>query len=406
MPVNRRATVSSTRAAALINQHLIQMEKRDMETVRYDLVVLGATGFTGKLVCAYLQQQHAAGREFSWAIAGRSLEKLEAVRAEIGDPAVSIMVADSCDSGSIERLTASTRLVVSTVGPYQLYGSALLAACARSGTDYVDVCGEPLWMREMIDRYEETAKASGARILFSCGFDSIPAELGVWLCQQEAGKVFGRAVPRIYGRMCKFIGGPSGGSMASGMAMMKLANEYPEKAAMLVSPFALTPGFQGPVHPPYNVVEDEPGLGMVGPFTLGPTDMKNVHRSNFLMGHPYGTDFIYDEKLVNPPPPPPQPPSLDSLPKPGEGPSAYIMENGCFELLMIGEDASGKDVRVVLDGRNDPYRTTSKLVCETALALLRAENLQPGIWTPIAALGEELVSKIFEHTGIAVRTAN
>lgn len=372
---------------------------------KYDLVVYGATGFTGQLVCAYLQQQHAAGREFIWAMAGRSLEKLEALRTEIGASDIPLVITDSNDSASLDRLTSLTRLVISTVGPYQLYGSALLASCANSGTDYVDLCGEPLWMREMIDLYEDAAKASGARILFSCGFDSIPSELGVWLCQNEALKVFGKPTPRIRGRMRKFIGGPSGGSVASGMTMLKLANDDPKNAAMLADPFALTPGFQGPDHPPYDVVEDEPGLGMVGPFMLGPTDMKNVHRSNFLMGHRYGQDFVYDEKLVNPPPPPAQPPSLDSLPKPGEGPSDDVMENGCFELLLIGEDASGKNVSVIVEGQDEPgYRTTSKLISETALALLRAQNTPPGVWTPIAALREDLASKIFEHAGITART--
>ena len=375
-----------------------------MQAKQFDLVVYGATGFTGQLICAYLQQQSTAGRDFSWAMAGRSLEKLEALRASIGATDIPLVIADADDRQSIDRLTSSARLVISAVGPYQLYGSHLFAACANSGTDYIDVCGEPLWMREMIDRHEESARSSGARMLFSCGFDSVPSELGVWLCQNEAVKIFGKPVKRIRGRMTKFIGGPSGGSMASGMAMMKLAREDPAKAAMLDNPFALTPGFQGPDHPPYNVVDEEAGLGMVGPFTLGPTDMKNVHRSNFLMGHPYGMDFVYDEKLVNPPPAPAQPPSPDLLPKPGEGPSAHVMDNGCFELLLIGENASGETVRVTLAGSDDPYTTTAKLASETAFALLRAKNLLPGLWTPVAALREELASMIFAHAGISAKT--
>ena len=184
---------------------------------------------------------------------------------------------------------------------------------------------------------------------------------------------------------------------------MKLAREDPAKAALLGDPFALTPGFVGPEHPIYDVVEDEPDLGSVGPFTLGPTDMKNVHRSNYLMGHAYGRDFVYDEKLLNPPPPAAAPPSLDSLPKPGEGPSDYVMESGCFELLMIGENPTGDVVRLVLEGSQDPYNATAGLVSETALALLGAAELQPGIWTPIAALGEGLAANIFAHTGIVAR---
>jgi len=373
-----------------------------MKDKQFDFVVFGATGFTGRLICAYLQQQRAIGRDFSWAMAGRSLEKLEALRASIGADEGVLIAADTEDPASVESLASSARIVISAVGPYQLYGSGLLAACANSGTDYVDVCGEPLWMLDMIHRYESTAKESGARILFSSGFDSIPAEMGVWLCQKEASRRYGQPLPRIRGRMRKFVGGPSGGSVASGMAMMKLAGENPASASLLGDPFALTPGFTGPEHPVYNLVADEPDLGKVGPFTLGPTDIKNVHRSNFLMNHAYGTDFIYDEKLVNPPPPPVQPPSFDMLPKPGEGPSNHVMENGCFDLLMIGEGPKGEQVRLSLEGREDAYTTTAKLVSETALALLNATQLKPGIWTPIAALHNELVSKIIDHAGISV----
>jgi short subunit dehydrogenase-like uncharacterized protein len=258
-------------------------------------------------------------------------------------------------------------------------------------------------MREMIDRFESTAKASGSRILFSAGFDSSPAELGVWLCQKEAKRLFGQPMTRVRGRMRKFVGGPSGGSVASGMAMMKLANEDPAKAAMLGDPYVLTPGFAGPAHPIYDVVEDEPGLGIVGPFSLGPTDMKNVHRSNYLLGHAYGADFVYDEKLLNPPAPPAQPPSFDTLPKPGEGPSTYVMENGCFELWMIGDGLHGETVRIVLEGSEDPYSATAGLASETALTLLNAEAVQPGIWTPIAALGDNLAANIMAHTSILGR---
>ena len=367
---------------------------------QYDLVVYGATGFTGRLICAYLHQQRVAGRKFRWAMAGRALEKLEALRVAISGTDVGLICADASDPASLSRLVSSTRLVISTVGPYQLYGSGLVATCAQSGTDYIDICGEPLWMRDMIDAYEDTARASGARILFSCGFDSIPAELGVYLCQQEAVRLQGKPMSRVRGRMRKFVGGPSGGSVASGMAMMRLATEFPAKAALLADPFALTPGFHGPEHGSYQVIEDEPDVGRVGPFTLGPTDMKNVHRSNLLMGHPYGIDFVYDEKLVDPPPLPALPPSPDNLPKPGDGPADDVMANGCFDLLVIGEEA-GRTVSLAISGADDPgYRTTAKFVGETALALLSAGPLPGGIWTPIAALRDALANKLFEHAGI------
>lgn len=372
-----------------------------MSEKQFDVIVYGATGFTGRLICAYLHQR-ASAEDCNWAMAGRSIEKLEVVRSELGASDVPLVHADADNPASIEALVATTRVVISAVGPYQLHGEALLSACVNSGTDYIDLCGEPLWMRDMIDRYEAAAKASGARILFSSGFDSIPAEMGVWLCQKEAMRAFGRPVPRIRGRMRTFVGGPSGGSMASGMAMMKIAGENPEKAALLANPFALTPGFEGPAHPDYNLVEVEADVGKVGPFTLGPTDMKNVHRSNFLQGHAYGTDFVYDEKLVNPPPPPSAPPSFDKMPKPGEGPSAEIMTNGRFDLLLIGEGPNDKKIHVALTGDEEPgYRTTSKLIAETAFCLIEAHGLAGGIWTPVAALADALCDRIEANTPIS-----
>ncbi|TAJ74178.1 MAG: saccharopine dehydrogenase [Sphingobium sp.] len=377
-----------------------------MAQEQYDLVIYGATGFTGALVSQYLHAR-AGDEGLRWAMAGRAMEKLAALRDEIGCTEAGLIEADAADSAALAQMVAATRAVVSTVGPYQLHGEPLVEACANAGKGYVDLCGEPLWMRAMIDRYEGIARANGARILFSCGFDSIPAELGVWACQAEAVRTLGHPLPRIRGRMRTFVGGPSGGSVASGMAMMELAREDPAKGALLADPYALTPGFAGPAHPEYNLVEDEAGLGPVGPFTLGPTDMKNVHRSNLLQGHPYGTDFVYDEKLVNPPPPPSQPLSLDKLPKPGEGPSAEVMANGRFDLLIIGEEDGAEKVHVVVKGDQEPgYKTTSMLISETAFALLAADNLSPGIWTPIAALGSALADRIARHTPVVVTLEN
>ena len=368
----------------------------------YDLVVYGATGFTGKLICARLAQR-AAQEGLRWAMAGRSLGRLESARTDVDTGDAALIEADAARPDTIDALAASTHMVISVVGPYQIHGEVMVKACVEAGTDYVDLSGEPLWMRDMIDRYEVLAKETGARVLFSCGFDSIPAEIGTWTCQQAALRAFGKPVPRIRARMRTFVGGPSGGSVASGMAMMELAGQDAKKAALLADPFALTPGFAGPAHPDYMIVEEEEGLGPVGPFSLGPTDMKNVHRSNFLLGHLYGRDFIYDEKLVNPPPP--RPMSPDSLPRPGEGPSAEVMANGRFNLLLIGEEEGREKIRVVVSGDEEPgYRTTSKLIVETALALREADDLAPGIWTPVAALQTPLVERIVENTPIRIDT--
>ncbi|HAG72343.1 MAG TPA: hypothetical protein DCL66_09100 [Gammaproteobacteria bacterium] len=147
---------------------------------QYGIIVYGATGYTGRLVCEYLNKQYGVNGDVVWAMAGRSMEKLQSVRDEMGIPVeVPLLVADADDQQTVDAMVASTKVVLTTVGPYQLYGSDLVKACAAAGTDYVDLCGEPAWMHEMIAAHGDSAKASGARIVFSCGFDSIPFDLGV-----------------------------------------------------------------------------------------------------------------------------------------------------------------------------------------------------------------------------------
>src|SRR4051812_46217781 len=159
---------------------------------KFDIVIYGATGFTGQLVAEYLAAHYTGKGDPKWAMAGRSKEKLAFVRDAIGAPAdTALIVADASDPASLKAMLEQSRSVISTVGPYQLYGNDLLAACVASGTDYFDLCGEPIWMRQMIDKHEAAAKASGARIVFSCGFDSVPFELGAFFVQEEARRVFG-----------------------------------------------------------------------------------------------------------------------------------------------------------------------------------------------------------------------
>ena len=250
----------------------------------------------------------------------------------------------------------------------------------------------------MIDEYEETARASGARILFCCGFDSIPSELGVWLLQRSAVGKFGKPMPRVRSRVLVLVGGPGNGSIASGIATARAAESEP--ARLLGDPFALTPGFRGPEQPTGQDVGVDPDVGPVGPFVHGATDAKNVHRSNLLMGHPYGTDFVYDEMLVGggsflPPAGP--------LPKPGEGPGADVIANGRFQMLFIGSDPAGHEVRSVVAGSRDPgFGATSRMVSETALCLLEAEGLAPGIWTPGAALQEKLVERLIAYANMTL----
>ena len=203
-------------------------------TKPFDLVVHGATGFTGRLVVEYLLQRYPAGSGLRWAMGGRNADKLAAVRDELGAPAdTPLVVTDTTNPASLQALMNATRLVLTTVGPYQLYGNELVAACAASGVDYVDLCGEPAWMRQMIDAHEATAKASGARIVFSCGFDSIPFDLGVFLLQQEArgqGQRVGRCM--VKHREQQPAHGHEGGAVeeADGRAFVEVAPTHQQPA--------------------------------------------------------------------------------------------------------------------------------------------------------------------------------
>ncbi len=267
-------------------------------TKQFDLVVHGATGFTGRLVVEYLLRRYPAGSGLRWAMGGRSADKLAAVREEIGAPTdTPMVVTDSADPDSLRALTARTRLVLTTVGPYQLYGNELVAACAQTGVDYVDLCGEPAWMRNMIDAHETQARKSGARIVFSCGFDSIPFDLGVLMLQNEMKARFGKAASRVCGRVRKMKGAMSGGTVASLKATMA-AQSDPRVLDLPRNPFSLTPGFEGPRQPSGSKPMIDAALGLwVAPFVMAAINMRNVHRSNFLLQHAYGSDFVYDERF-------------------------------------------------------------------------------------------------------------
>jgi short subunit dehydrogenase-like uncharacterized protein len=267
---------------------------------KFDIVVYGATGFTGQLVAEYLAARYKNDEELRWAMAGRSLEKLKSVRDAIGAAAdTPLIVADASDPASLKAMVDQTKSVLTTVGPYQLYGNDLLAACVVSGTDYVDLCGEPIWMRQMIDKHEAAAKASGARIVFSCGFDSVPFELGAFFVQEEAKRVFGAPASRVKGRVRDMRGTLSGGTAASGRATFEAVAKDLSLVAILNDPFALTPAFSGPKQPKGNKpVYEEDLQSWTAPFMMALINTRNVHRSNLLMGFPYGKDFVYDEMVL------------------------------------------------------------------------------------------------------------
>ena len=384
--------------------------KKDREI---GIVVYGATGYTGKLVAEYLNSQYGSDGDINWAMAGRSRDKLEAVRDELGiSRKIPLLVADASDPASITAMVGKAAVVISTVGPYQLYGSDLVAACAAAGTDYVDLCGEPTWMKEMIDAHSEAAKASGARIVFSCGFDSIPFDLGVWLLQHEAQDAFGGPLSRVRGRVCSMKGVWSGGTLASFRTTMAAAAKDPSLVATLMNPFALTPGFTGPEQPNgLKPVYDEVLASWVAPFVMATINTKNIHRSNLLQNHSYGVDFAYDEMFVTGPGAEgeamakaiAEDKSMASDPtKPGEGPTKEERETGFYDLLFVGEGPDGKTLRVRVTGDMDPgYGSTSKMIAESAVCLLKnPEAASGGIWTPAAAMGSLLIDRLQRNAGL------
>lgn len=389
-----------------------------MSSSKFDMVVYGATGFTGQLVAEYLAAHYTGKDDPKWAMAGRSKEKLAAVRDAIGAPAdTALIVADGGDAASLKAMVDQTRLVISTVGPYQLYGSDLVAACAASGTDYLDLCGEPLWMRKMIDAHEAAAKASGARILFSCGFDSIPFELGVFFVEQEAKKVFGAPASRVKGRVRAMKGTFSGGTAASARATFAAVASDLSLVSMVQDPFVLTPGFDGPKQPRGNKsILEEDMDSWSAPFVMATINTRNVHRSNMLMNFPYGKDFVYDEMILTGPGEKGEANAKKVVaavnaermgasgggPKPGEGPSKEERENGMYDLLFVAIAPDGKQVRVAVKGDRDPgYGSTSKMVSECAICLLRdTPEVPAGIWTPGAAMGDRLIKRLADHAGL------
>ena len=389
---------------------------QSMSSSKFDIVVYGATGFTGQLVAEYLAAHYKGDASLKWAMAGRSKDKLASVRDAIGAPAdTPLIVADASDPASLKAMVAQTKTVISTVGPYQLYGSDLVAACVAAGVDYFDLCGETLWMRQMIEAHEAMAKASGARIVFSCGFDSLPFELGVFCAQEEAKKLFGAPAAKVKGRVRDMTLTVSGGTAASMRGLFAAAANDHSLIALLRSPFSLTPGFEGPKQPPGNrPVFDQELDSWTAPFVMANINTRNVHRSNLLMGFPYGKDFVYDEMVLAGPGEQGEAKARriatantsekmnSSGPKPGEGPSKEERENGSYDLLFVAIAPDGRQARASVKGDRDPgYGSTSKMMSECAICLLRdAPDVPAGIWTPGAAMGHKLIKRLTDHAGL------
>ena len=378
----------------------------------FDVILWGASGFTGRLVAEHIHRAYDLDGRLKWAIAGRDRIKLEQLREEIGaSTRLQIVVADACNSGSLTAMAQRTRVIISTVGPYQLFGSELVRVCVDEGTDYVDISGEPNWICNMLD-LDDAAKATGARIVFSCGFDSVPFDLGVYFFQRLAKREFGVTLPRVRGRVRRLDrgirGGRSGGSLATGAAMITAVQKNPSLRKIFLDPFALTPGFKGPEQPDGGTAyEDRMTGSWVARFQGATLNVKIVHRSNLLLKHAWGKNFCYDEMMMIDGPtanPSQDSPGQNISLAPGQGPSKADRAGGGYELLFIGELPDGRTHRIHVKGDMDPGAgSTSRILGESAVCLaqdVKRDKVGGGMWTSASAMGDELIVRLTKNAGL------
>ena len=380
----------------------------------YDFVIFGATGFTGKLVVEYAITQYNNNNEISWAIAGRSNKKLEHVQEKYNLPSnIGKIIVDSNDQHSIDEMVSQTKCVLTTVGPYQLYGEKIIKTCISSGTDYVDLCGEPGFMHKIISECSAEAKETGARIVFSCGFDSIPFDLGVLFVQEEVMSKLNKYAPSVRGRVRAMNGEFSGGTAASMKATMAALKSDPEVINILVNPHALCDGIQGVQQDDDSKpVYDEKLDTWVAPFFMAPINTKNIHRSNKLMNHIYGENFKYNEMWIQGPGEEGKAAAefistmnpLGDAPQPGDGPSRESRENGNYDLLFCA-DVDGATIKASVSGDMDPgYGSTSKMITESVVCLVKdCEDLAGGIYTPAASMGKKLIKRLESNAGLTFK---
>ncbi|ROO24271.1 saccharopine dehydrogenase [Salinisphaera orenii MK-B5] len=400
-----------------------------METTQHEVVVFGATSFVGRLTCAYLADRY--GDDLDWAMAGRSQSRLESVRDEVGaGDDVPLIVADAADPAALEALCERARVVVSTVGPYALYGETLVRICAETGTDYCDLTGEVQWIRRMIERYEATAAESGARIVHCCGFDSLPSDLGVHYLQRTARQRFGAPCTRVKMRVKAMRGTFSGGTVASLVNVAREMRADPDLRRALADPYALCPATYRPATRQPDVkgpTFDTDAGAWVAPFVMAAINTRVVQRSNALSKQAYGADFRYDEaqmmgrgargrlrayaltaalggfmagvalaptrRLLE----------RFVLPGPGEGPSSQAQENGFYDIRFFGETEAGEKLAIKVVGDRDPgYGSTSKMLGEAAVCLARDIDTATagGFWTPATIFGDTLVERLENDAGL------
>ncbi|MCG2581204.1 MAG: saccharopine dehydrogenase NADP-binding domain-containing protein [Marinobacter sp.] len=397
----------------------------------YDLVVFGATSFVGQILTRYLLEAYGVGKSVSWAIAGRSESKLATLKKDLGGDAADlpVIIADAADEADLQAMCDQTRVIISTVGPYALYGEPLVRACVRTGTDYCDLTGEVQWIRKMVERYEEEAKSSGARIVHCCGFDSIPSDIGVWFLQQQAEQTFGAPCRDVRMRVKAAKGEFSGGTVASMINIAREAASDPKLRKELANPFSICP----PDHrsqarqPSLKTAEYDEDFGVwLAPFVMGAINTRVVHRSNALQQARYGKEFTYDEAMMTgrgmkgrltaygitgglgafftaSALKPTRWLVEKFVPAPGEGPSPEAQENGYFDLRFIGKTEDGRTLITKVTGDRDPgYGSTGKMLGEAGMCLAfdTPADKPGGFWTPASLLDGKLMDRLTSKAGL------
>ena len=411
----------------------------------YTIVLYGATSFVGQITAHYLAQflteqkpNEDASQSVTWAIAGRDEDKLKKLQDEIvskqGNKAdkVAIIIANSNDEASLDAMTKQTQVLISTVGPYLKYGEPLIKSCAQNGTDYVDLTGEAIFIKDMLDKYQDTAKQSGARIVNSCGFDSIPSDLGVYFTQQQAQDKFNQACETIHMRVKAAKGGVSGGTIASMGTIFEEVGEDKARRKQVANPYLLNDDTDAPTTRQKNISKpeyDDDHKRWLAPFVMAVINTRIVHRTNQLLSYEYGREFKYDEamwmqdgvkgKLMSYGlsagllgfasammfKPSRELLSKHVLPKSGSGPSKSEQENGFFDIRFFGTTAKQDTINTKVTGDRDPgYGSTSRMLAQSALCLaqdISQEDVAGGFWTPATAMGDKLIQRLEEHAGLS-----
>ncbi len=397
----------------------------------YDIVVFGASSFVGKILCAYLAE-HQEAPALKWALAGRSQSKLEAVKQELGLEQ-DILIADASDANALKALCEQTQLIITTVGPYALYGEPLVKACAETGTDYCDLTGEVQFIRRMIDRYEAQAQQSGARIIHCCGFDSIPSDMGVWYTQQQSLEKFGKPCQEIHMQVKAAKGGLSGGTIYSLMNVIEETAKDPSLRSKMADPYMLCPSntVKTRQHKTPLFTLDQHSKRWEIPFMMAAINTRVVMRSESLLAPLYGENFRYDEAqsvgsgfsgrvkamtagaglagfMLTAALPPGRWLLNKLMPQPGEGPSPQAQREGFFDIRFLGRTACGKTLNCQVTGDRDPgYGSTSKMLAQSAICLVRdkdRENCPGGFWTTASGLGQALIERLQHHAGLTFTT--